>query len=429
MASSSSLASSSDSPAGAAPTAPALSARAYGWMLALTIVAGVEVGLLLLDISPILPLVRQQYAVSYVAAGWAISATIVSHTLTVALAGFIAGRIGPRVIVLAGMMVLAASAVVRALASSFSVLVASRALTGIGTGCVIIGGITAITLLSPPVRRVRDQGYFGAAQQLGVMLTLLVVPVAIPVLGGRAYWGLLAAELTLVLALCLVRYPAWRQPAHRQPRSAATRAWPGLLLRDGYGWLLSLANMAGYGVFVGVTAWTASFFVERFHTSPHQTALLTAAATLFACIGRLAASPLLRVVSAHWLISGFVTLTAASLLAVPFAPTREAAAALFLGFALGSSVPFGAVFGSVADRLQPAGLSVRIMLITFNSNLVALFLPVVIGFVVSLTGSFSASFWLTGALVGIVAFVLGPSSVGRGQREVGLAAAEAGSVR
>ncbi len=407
------LAASSDPQTRVAPGVPALSARAYGWMLALTVAAGVEMGLLLLDISPILPLVRRQYAVSYVAAGWAISATIVSHTITVALVGFAAGRAGPRAVVLAGVAVLAASSVARALASSFVELVLSRALTGIGTGSIVIGGITAITLFSPPSHRVRNQGYFGAAQQLGVMLALLVVPMAVPALGARVYWSLLAVELTLVLVLCALRYPRGREAAGNAPPLRLR-----LVVRDHYGWLLSLANMAGYGVFVGVTAWMATYFVVRFHTSPQQTALLTAGATLFACLGRLAANPLLRILSAHWLICGFVLLTAACLVAVPFAPTRETAAALFLGFALGSSVPFGAVFGSVADRLSPAGLSQRIMLITLNSNLVALFLPVVIGFVVSLTGGFSMSFWLTGALAGVVAAVLLGSPVGRGQREV-----------
>ncbi len=388
----------------------ALSPRAYRWMLALTVFAGVEMGLLLLDISPILPLVRRQYAVSYVAAGWAISATLVSHTLTVALAGSIVGRIAPRVMMLTGLVLLTVSSVARALASNFVALIASRALTGIGTGSIIIAGVTAITLLSPPHRRVRDQGYFGAAQQLGIMLTLLVVPVTVPQLGNRVYWGLLAIELLLVLTICMLRFPSDRR-ASEPPRLRLG------LLRDRYGWLLSLSNMCGYGVFVGVTAWMASYFVERFHTSPQQTALLTAFATLFACIGRLGASPLLRIMSAHWLIGAFVALTAVCLVAVPFAPTRELAAAVFLGFALGSNVPFGAVFGSIADHLPPSGLSPRIMLITINSNLVALFLPVTIGFAVSLTGGFSTSFWLVGGLVGVVAVMLLCSPVGYGQRE------------
>src|SRR3954453_18138710 len=100
---SSSLAPRSDSQAGVTSTVPALSARAYTWMLVLTIITGLEMGLLLLDISPILPLVRQRYGVSYVAAGWAISVTIAFHTVANALSGFFSTRVGPRALLVFGM--------------------------------------------------------------------------------------------------------------------------------------------------------------------------------------------------------------------------------------------------------------------------------------------------------------------------------------
>jgi NNP family nitrate/nitrite transporter-like MFS transporter len=400
-----------DSQTGTASVAPLASTRVYGWMLALTIITGLELGLLLLDISPILPLVRQKYAVTYVAAGWAISATLIGHTVTVVVAGFLASRVGSRTVALTGLTLLALSAVGRALAPNFAALVASRAVTGVGTGCLVIAGINAITLLSPPQRRVRDQGFFGAAQQLGIMLTLLVAPTGVARLGMPVYWGLMAVEVTLVLVVCLLRYPQPRESVRPAPR-----AMPRALLADGYGWLLSLANMAGYGVFVGVTAWMATFFVERFHTSLQQTALLTSVATLFAVLGRLGASPLLTMMNAHWLIGGFVTLTAASLALVPFAPDERSAALLLLLFAIGSNVPFGAVFGSIPERLSSHGLAPRVMLITLNSNLTALMLPVYIGFTVSVTGGFSLGFWSLAALASVIALVLLRSPVGRGPR-------------
>lgn len=382
----------------------------YALMLALTIFAGLQMGLLLLDISPILPLVRAQYGASYVEAGLAVSATLVAHMVAVAFTGIVADRIGPRPILLAGLVFLAGSAVARAFASNFELLLASRAVTGLGTGCIVIGGLTAVTLLSPPERRIRDQGYVGAAQQLGVMFTLLVAPVGVPALGITDYWILLALEVSIPLVLCALFFPR-----RRGTHGASVRPRPVAMLRDGYGWLLTLANMCGYGVFVGVTAWTASFLIERYHTSPEETALLTGGATLFAFLGRLVAGPLVRLLGAHWLIGGFVALTAASLIAAPFAPDATSAALVLLAFSLGSSVPFGAVFGSVADRPARAGIGQRFTLITINSNLVALLLPPLIGYSIGLTGDFVAGFTLIGALVGVVALVLLRSSLGRSQ--------------
>lgn len=393
----------SDSPSSMALATQPLSGRAYAVMLTLTTIVGLELGLLLLDISPILPLVRQQFDVGYVEAGWAISVTIICHTIAVALSGFIAGRTGPRPLLLTGLTLALISTIMRALAPNFPVLLASRAVTGLGTGCFVIGGVTAITLLSPPNRRVRDQGYFGAAQQLGIMLMLLMAPVGVSHFGIPIFWGLFTVELVLVLAAYVLLYPR----AHAQaPSAAPTRTRPLTMVRDTYGWLLSLTNMAGYGAFVGVTGWMASFLVARYHTSPGQTALLTAGATFFAFIGRLAASPLLRVMPARWLMGGFTVVTAISLAATPFAANQQIAALLLLVFSLSSSVPFGMVFGSITSRPAPAGVSRRILLVTLNSNIVALLLPLLIGYTVSLTSSFSVGFWLIGACVGVVAIIL-----------------------
>lgn len=411
--SSSSLAPHSDSATNVDTAASTLSARAYVWMLAITVIGGLEIGLFFLDISPVLPLVREHYGASYVAAGWAISVTIVCHSLAVVLAGLVANRASPRVLLLSGLLLLLISAIMRAWAPTFVVLLVSRAVTGLGTGCLVTGGITAITHLSPPPRRVRDQGYFGAAQQLGIMVTSLVAPVVVHAYQMPVFWWLLAVQVGLVLVMCWLRYPR----LHPQVVADARGARPLALLRDGYGWLLSIANMAGYAVFVGVTAWVASFLVERYHTSPTQTALLASAATLFAVVGRLVASPLLRVMSKRWLIGGFIALTAASLAALPFAPNQEVAALLLLVFAFASSAPFGLIFGSIADRPAPAGVARRVVLVVINSNIAALLLPLLIGYMVSLTHHFSSGFWLIAALTGLVAVVVLRSSLGRGPSE------------
>lgn len=407
---SSSLAPHSDSQPGTASSAYELSARAYAWMLTLTVIAGLELGLLLLDISPILPLVRQRFSVGYVAAGWAISVTLICHTVAVTLAGFIAGHTGPRPILLSGLSLVLVSAVMRALAPDFVTLLASRAVTGLGTGCLVVGGVTAITLLSPPNRRVRDQGYFGAAQQLGIMATLLTAPVGVHRFGISGYWEIFAGELAVVLLVFVLSYPR-RYPQTQSVESS--RGWLLAMASDRYGWLLSLTNMAGYGAFVGVTGWTASFLILRYHTSPSETALLSSGAALFAFIGRLAASPLLRVMDKHWIMSGFTALTAVSLAATPFAPNQQIAALLLLVFALGSSVPFGVVFGSIADRPAPAGVARRITMVMLNSNMAALTLPLVIGYTISFTNDYILGFCLTAALVAVVALVVLRSSLGQ----------------
>lgn len=390
--------------------------RRYRWMLALTAIGGLELGLLMLDISPVLPLVRQQFGVGYVDAGWAISATIIAHTCTIGVASMIVGRIGPRALLLGGTSLLAVSAIVRGLAPTFGVLIISRIITGLGTGSIGMAGLTSITLLSPAAYQVRDQGLFGATQQLGIMLALLTGPVVVPALGPMTYWGGFAAILVLMLVVFAISFPHISAATLRPSVPAAPRT----VLFDGYGWLLSLANMAGYGIFVGVTSWMATFLIERYHTPASMTAALAGGATLFAFVGRLATGTLARWLGVRRLIIGSVLAAGSSIGLAPLAPNPLVAGLLLLIFCCSSSVPFGAVFGSAPDRPAPGGVAQRFMLITVCSNCMALALPPVVGLTVHVTGGFLVGFWMIAGFAGAVALVLSRSTLGRARDHIGM---------
>jgi nitrate/nitrite transporter NarK len=390
--------------------------RRYRWMLVLSALGGLEIGLLLLDISPVLLLVRQRFGVSYVDAGWAVSATIIAHTCTLAVASMIVGRVGSRRLLLTGTSLLAVSAVVRGLAPTFAVLIISRVITGLGTGAVGIAGLTAISLLSPAEHQIRDQGLFGAIQQFGVMLTLLIAPLIVPTLGPLAFWGGLAAILVLLLVLGAIYFPRIPSEALRPAEPVKAR----VVLFDKYGWLLTLTNMAGYGVFVGVTSWMATFLVERYHTPASTTALLAGGVTFFAFVGRMAAGALARLLGVRHMIIGFILATGGSIALAPLAPTVWGSAILLMIFSCSSSAPFGAVFGSAPDRPAPGGLAQRFMLIMVCSNLMALTLPPLIGYTVHVTGGFFVGFWLITGFTGAVALVLWRSMLGRVRERPGV---------
>jgi nitrate/nitrite transporter NarK len=373
----------------------------HRWVMVIAILGGLQIGLLLLDISPVLPVIRHEFGVDHVAAGWAISATIISHTCSLAVAGMVEDRLGPRPLFIAGFSFMLGSVVLRAVAPTFWLLVLSRVITGFGTACIGIGSISAITLYSSAVTRIRDQGIFGGMQQFGIMVVQLTAPVSVVALGRQTYWLVLAAGIAITLILCLVYFPRGK-PGTMFEATGHMRE----VVTDRYGWILSIANMAGYGAFVGVTAWSASFLIERYGVTGAQTGWLTAGALAFGVLGRMTCGTIVGWMGTQRLIRSFVSLTALAIFLMPLAPVAGIAALFLLVFAWSSSVPFGAIFGSVPLRPAPGGMGRRIMLITISGNVLGLTLPPLIGYSIHVTGSFTPGFWLAGIFIGAAALVL-----------------------
>lgn len=147
-------------------------------------------GLLYLAIFPLLPIFSSQYDLSKLDAAVLLSGYQVAFVATVIPAGWLAGRFGPRNVVAVGLICFVLASLLFAVAPTFGLLVAARALQGVAGGCGWSAAMSWLTENTERERRSRVVGLISGISAAGA--------VAGPVIGA------LAAATSVMLAFSLV---------------------------------------------------------------------------------------------------------------------------------------------------------------------------------------------------------------------------------
>jgi EmrB/QacA subfamily drug resistance transporter len=119
---------------------------------------------------------RSEFGASLNDSQWIISVYVLSLGISTPLAGFLADRFGIKQVYLAGLSVFALGSLVCGLSPSLGVLIAARALQGIGGGISLPLGTAILLRTFPPAEQGVALGVFGVAA--------LVAPAMGPILGG-----------------------------------------------------------------------------------------------------------------------------------------------------------------------------------------------------------------------------------------------------
>ena len=144
------------------PSAPEVPPIPWGALL-LVLSAPLLVMVAMVNFAPLLPMVREEFALSNAWVGALTSATILSHTVLQLPAGHLADRIGAKRLVEVGAGVVAISTMASALAPNMEALLLCRFILGVGTATVFVSALVLVNLVVPPERRVVAQGLFGAS--------------------------------------------------------------------------------------------------------------------------------------------------------------------------------------------------------------------------------------------------------------------------
>jgi SP family arabinose:H+ symporter-like MFS transporter len=99
--------------------------------------------------------VKGQFGLTDLELGWTVSSHTLTATLSIFLAGPLADRIGRRTVLRIAAIVFAVSAVVAAAATSYTMLIVARLLSGLGVGCVLVAAPMYIAEISTPALRGR----------------------------------------------------------------------------------------------------------------------------------------------------------------------------------------------------------------------------------------------------------------------------------
>lgn len=250
-------------------------------LAALVVAVGVTCALHVGKLPVAIPVLRESLGLSLVQAGFLLSLVQLAGMTLGLLVGLMADRLGPRRVMLAGLLLLAAGSALGALAPNVSVLLATRVLEGMG---FLLAVLPAPGLLRQRVQHAptlsRSLGWWGAYMPLGTALALLLGVPLLSAVGWRWAW-LLLALLSLLAAAGLAR---WVAPDAQALVFAApqgnTALGPRLrrTLRAPGPWLVALAFFLYSGQWLAVVGFLPTIYHQAGYTGAAVASLSALAA-------------------------------------------------------------------------------------------------------------------------------------------------------
>ncbi|HEX4812121.1 MAG TPA: DHA2 family efflux MFS transporter permease subunit [Nonomuraea sp.] len=229
--------------------APSSSQR---WALILGALTSFVVGLDALVVATALPTLHQQYGSGVEQLSWTVNAYQLAFAASILTGSSLGDRLGRRPMFIIGLMLFGLASALCALSPNLAVLIAARALQGVGAGIAVPLALALITDLTPPHLRGKALGIWGAVTGVAVA--------AGPLVGGAIIEGLtwqwifwLNVPVTVGIAVA----------AHRKiSHSTATTA-----TLDPAGLALATAGVFGlvYALIMGnSTGWTSPPILAAF---------------------------------------------------------------------------------------------------------------------------------------------------------------------
>ncbi len=254
---------------------------------------GVASGLNVGKVPVSLPMLRAEFGLTLVQAGW-VASTLTTLAVLFALGvGLLAARVGALPLVLAGLLLGAVSSLAALGADGFAGLLATRILEGAGFLFVAVAGPTLITLATAPQDRRFAMGVWSGYMPLGAGLAIAIAPLLLSSSGWRALWLVVAALLLLAAAVCWQQRAAYAPAAGTAPARAPVKAALAPL-RGPMPWLFALAFMVWAQQHFALIIWLPTFLTEQRGLSSGWVAALTCLMLLANVPGNLIGGALLQ---------------------------------------------------------------------------------------------------------------------------------------
>jgi MFS transporter, DHA1 family, solute carrier family 18 (vesicular amine transporter), member 1/2 len=174
-------------------------------------------------IVPLLPHYRSELGLTKVESGWLVASFSIAVVAVAIPIGHLADRIGARRVVAAGGVAMAAGTLGLGFAGSFWLLVAARALQGVGDAAVWGAGIAWVAARAPVARRGEAVSFSNAAAVAGVIAGPFIGGVATSTFGIRPTLTVVAC-VSLALAGWALAEPDAQAAAERHVRVRAAIA-------------------------------------------------------------------------------------------------------------------------------------------------------------------------------------------------------------
>ena len=384
-----------------------MNAPPYRWIvLAVAVVGFMQTHVHRMAFAPLIPTFVGDLGLTYAAAGTIQTAYFWTYALAQIPFGMVADRWGSRRVMIVCMALLAVGAVAFAASRTYPESIAARCLVGLGAAAVWVPGMRLITEWFPVAERGRATGLMSGGGGAGGTLGLILVPWLAAMWGWRIAYGALALPALLTLLFIVLALPRGGQPTTTAARRSGSLR---RVLAHRAMWPLNVSVTFSYGGYFSFVTFLPAFLVKRVALSETQAGVITGLITA----GTILSWPLAGVLSDRFRRRKPIYLA-----------SQSASALVCFVFALGEgrmgaasaavvSVAAGILIGGlilpfvVVSEMFPRELAATAAGVTNAACFVGgMILPIILGRVLDVTGSFAAAFMVAGA-VQVLACVVG----------------------
>jgi len=184
--------------------------------------------------------------------------------------GYLLDRHGPKKIVSSFLLIAIIGTIAFALAQSFSGLLISRILIGVGVSACLMGPLTGYRIWFADEYQQRANAWMLMVLSMGFVFSTLPVQILLPIIGWRWIFGLIAILILIVIFLTLLFIPKWENEVKNQEEKAGSLSdvWNNKFFRSTIP--LGLFN---YGGMVAVqTLWAGPWMVRVAGYNPLESA-------------------------------------------------------------------------------------------------------------------------------------------------------------
>jgi cyanate permease len=221
-----------------------------------------------------LPLLKSEFGLSLVTAGWVVSMFNTIGVLAALFFGIVADRFGALRFCMLGLALLACGGVFGMLAGDVPQLLASRFVEGAGFLAVAVAAPALIVTATAPQDRKLALGFWSGYLPFGFAVVVLLSPLALATVGWRGLWIGIAA----FAALCLAALWRTRRAYAALGRSSRSLRDVTSALRQPGPWVVSLCMGLYTLQWSAVMTWLPTYLVQN------RTASLVASALLLAVV-------------------------------------------------------------------------------------------------------------------------------------------------
>ena len=184
--------------------------------------------------------------------------------------GYLLDRHGPKKVVSSFLLIAIIGTIAFALSKSFSGLLISRVLIGVGVSACLMGPLTGYRIWFADEYQQRANAWMLMVLSMGFVFSTLPVQILLPVIGWRWIFGLIAILILIIIFLTLLFIPKWENEVknHEEKSGSLSDVWNNKFFRSTIP--LGLFN---YGGMVAVqTLWAGPWMVRVAGYNPLESA-------------------------------------------------------------------------------------------------------------------------------------------------------------